>query len=161
MFRDWDDPRLFTLTALRRRGFPPEAINKFCGKVTVIDISVLVLIPLVMMMPRTRQEEGGRMVEEDQKEEKMNKNWGRRRRRRKRWTMTRMNMMRMIMMMMMMMTTQDFDKCFQQEGSWFLQAGKTFELIKLLYKKKFHPVGQTGQAKSSLDLVNLQVPGPE
>ena len=33
IFRDWDDPRLFTLTALRRRGFPPEAINKFCGKV--------------------------------------------------------------------------------------------------------------------------------
>ena len=32
-FRDWDDPRLFTLTALRRRGFPPEAINKFCSKV--------------------------------------------------------------------------------------------------------------------------------
>jgi len=31
--RDWDDPRLFTLTALRRRGFPPEAINMFCGKV--------------------------------------------------------------------------------------------------------------------------------
>ena len=42
-FRDWDDPRLFTLTALRRRGFPPEAINMFCAKVgvtmaqTVID----------------------------------------------------------------------------------------------------------------------------
>lgn len=33
--RDWDDPRLFTLTALRRRGFPPGAINKFCGKVGV------------------------------------------------------------------------------------------------------------------------------
>lgn len=33
--RDWDDPRLFTLTALRRRGFPPEAINKFCSKVGV------------------------------------------------------------------------------------------------------------------------------
>jgi len=33
--RDWDDPRLFTLTALRRRGFPPEAINMFCGKVGV------------------------------------------------------------------------------------------------------------------------------
>lgn len=32
-FRDWDDPRLFTLTALRRRGFPPEAINAFCSKV--------------------------------------------------------------------------------------------------------------------------------
>ncbi|XP_055351280.1 probable glutamine--tRNA ligase isoform X2 [Paramacrobiotus metropolitanus] len=29
--RDWDDPRLFTLTALRRRGFPPEAINNFCA----------------------------------------------------------------------------------------------------------------------------------
>ncbi|ESO91225.1 hypothetical protein LOTGIDRAFT_228742 [Lottia gigantea] len=41
--RDWDDPRLFTLTALRRRGFPAEAINLFCAKVgvtmaqTVID----------------------------------------------------------------------------------------------------------------------------
>ncbi|KAL3313105.1 putative glutamine--tRNA ligase [Cichlidogyrus casuarinus] len=36
---DWDDPRLFTLTALRRRGFPPEAINTFCEKigVTVTD----------------------------------------------------------------------------------------------------------------------------
>ncbi|ESO13043.1 hypothetical protein HELRODRAFT_63797 [Helobdella robusta] len=33
--RDWDDPRLFTLTALRRRGFPPEAINMFCGKACV------------------------------------------------------------------------------------------------------------------------------
>ena len=31
--RDWDDPRLFTLTALRRRGFPPEAVNMFCSKV--------------------------------------------------------------------------------------------------------------------------------
>ena len=45
--RDWDDPRLFTLTALRRRGFPPEAINLFCAKVgvtmaqTVIDPSML------------------------------------------------------------------------------------------------------------------------
>ncbi|XP_069959150.1 probable glutamine--tRNA ligase [Cherax quadricarinatus] len=29
--RDWDDPRLFTLTALQRRGFPPEAINNFCA----------------------------------------------------------------------------------------------------------------------------------
>lgn len=29
---DWDDPRLFTLTALRRRGFPPEAINSFVAK---------------------------------------------------------------------------------------------------------------------------------
>ena len=33
--RDWDDPRLYTLSALRRRGFPPDAINKFCAKVGV------------------------------------------------------------------------------------------------------------------------------
>ncbi len=33
---DWDDPRLFTLTALRRRGFPAEAINAFCAKVRFI-----------------------------------------------------------------------------------------------------------------------------
>ncbi|KAK3797448.1 hypothetical protein RRG08_011699 [Elysia crispata] len=33
--RDWDDPRLFTLTALRRRGFPPEAINYLTAKVGV------------------------------------------------------------------------------------------------------------------------------
>lgn len=33
--RDWDDPRLFTLTALKRRGFPPEAINMFCAKIGV------------------------------------------------------------------------------------------------------------------------------
>ncbi|KAK3873248.1 hypothetical protein Pcinc_021721 [Petrolisthes cinctipes] len=31
LVRDWDDPRLFTLSALRRRGFPPEAINSFCA----------------------------------------------------------------------------------------------------------------------------------
>jgi len=46
-YRDWDDPRLFTLTALRRRGFPPEAVNLFCAKVgvtmaqTVLDPSLL------------------------------------------------------------------------------------------------------------------------
>jgi len=32
---DWNDPRLFTLSALRRRGFPPEAINYFCSLVGV------------------------------------------------------------------------------------------------------------------------------
>ena len=37
VYRDWDDPRLFTLTALRRRGFPPEAINKFCSKVNELN----------------------------------------------------------------------------------------------------------------------------
>ena len=38
--RDWDDPRLFTLTALRRRGFPPEAINNFCAKIGVTGAQV-------------------------------------------------------------------------------------------------------------------------
>ncbi|RNA15970.1 glutamine--tRNA ligase [Brachionus plicatilis] len=44
---DWDDPRLYTLSALRRKGYPPEAINMFCGKVgvtmaqTTTDISLL------------------------------------------------------------------------------------------------------------------------
>lgn len=44
---DWDDPRMFTLSALRRRGFPPEAINMFCAKVgvtmaqTTTDVSLL------------------------------------------------------------------------------------------------------------------------
>lgn len=32
---DWDDPRLYTLTALRRRGFPAEAINAFCAQMGV------------------------------------------------------------------------------------------------------------------------------
>lgn len=32
---NWDDPRLFTLTALRRRGFPSEAINNFCAQMGV------------------------------------------------------------------------------------------------------------------------------
>ena len=42
--RDWDDPRLFTLTALRRRGFPPEAINMFCGKVNNRQLLLLLLL---------------------------------------------------------------------------------------------------------------------
>ncbi|CAG9809996.1 unnamed protein product [Chironomus riparius] len=32
---DWDDPRLYTLTALRRRGFPAEAINNFCARMGI------------------------------------------------------------------------------------------------------------------------------
>ena len=45
--RDWDDPRLYTLTALRRRGIPPEAINVFCGKVGV-TMSQTVLEPSML-----------------------------------------------------------------------------------------------------------------
>lgn len=39
---DWDDPRLFTLSALRRRGFPPEAINNFCAQMGVTGAQISV-----------------------------------------------------------------------------------------------------------------------
>ncbi|CAF3321802.1 unnamed protein product [Rotaria sp. Silwood1] len=42
--KDWDDPRLYTLTALRRRGFPPEAIILFCSRIGV-TMSQTVLHP--------------------------------------------------------------------------------------------------------------------
>ncbi|OAD56129.1 putative glutamine--tRNA ligase [Eufriesea mexicana] len=39
---DWDDPRLFTLTALHRRGFPSEAINNFCAQMGVTGAQAVV-----------------------------------------------------------------------------------------------------------------------
>ncbi|TRY62895.1 hypothetical protein TCAL_00369 [Tigriopus californicus] len=39
---DWDDPRLFTLAALRRRGFPAEAINAFCAKIGVTGATMTI-----------------------------------------------------------------------------------------------------------------------
>ncbi|XP_055902972.1 probable glutamine--tRNA ligase [Eupeodes corollae] len=39
---DWDDPRLFTLSALRRRGFPAEAINNFCAQMGVTGAQISV-----------------------------------------------------------------------------------------------------------------------
>nr|CAG4645363.1 EOG090X01EL [Lynceus sp. MCZ IZ 141354] len=39
---DWDDPRLFTLTALRRRGFPSEAINNFCARMGLTGAQMVV-----------------------------------------------------------------------------------------------------------------------
>lgn len=44
---EWDDPRLFTICGMRRRGFPPAAINKFVCNVgityseTIIDVKIL------------------------------------------------------------------------------------------------------------------------
>jgi len=38
---DWDDPRLYTLTALKRRGFPAEAIRNFCAQVGVTGNQVV------------------------------------------------------------------------------------------------------------------------
>lgn len=43
----WDDPRIYTLAAVRRRGFPPKAINKFVERLgittsmSVIDVRLL------------------------------------------------------------------------------------------------------------------------
>ena len=39
---DWDDPRLFTLPALRRRGFPPEAINAFVARLGLTGAQMVV-----------------------------------------------------------------------------------------------------------------------
>ncbi|VDN02477.1 unnamed protein product [Thelazia callipaeda] len=38
----WDDPRLFTLTALRRRGIPPEAINNFIARLGLSTAQVFI-----------------------------------------------------------------------------------------------------------------------
>jgi len=35
IINSWDDPRLYTLSALRRRGYPPQAIVKFCQQIGV------------------------------------------------------------------------------------------------------------------------------
>ena len=38
----WDDPRLFTISALRRKGYPPKAINDFCNKLGVTVNSAVI-----------------------------------------------------------------------------------------------------------------------
>lgn len=40
--RDWDDPRLFTLVALRRRGIPPGAILSFINELGVTTTTTLI-----------------------------------------------------------------------------------------------------------------------
>jgi glutaminyl-tRNA synthetase len=43
----WDDPRMPTLSGLRRRGFPPEAIRNFCERIGVSKKESLVDIALL------------------------------------------------------------------------------------------------------------------
>ncbi|XP_046386642.1 probable glutamine--tRNA ligase [Ischnura elegans] len=40
--KDWDDPRLFTLSGLRRRGIPAQAINKLCALMGVTGAQAVV-----------------------------------------------------------------------------------------------------------------------
>jgi glutaminyl-tRNA synthetase len=46
--RDWDDPRLFTLSGLKRRGFPPQAVKNFCELVGVTEATDTVIQPAVL-----------------------------------------------------------------------------------------------------------------
>lgn len=43
----WDDPRMPTLSGMRRRGFPPEAIRLFCDKTGIARRNILIEIELL------------------------------------------------------------------------------------------------------------------
>jgi glutaminyl-tRNA synthetase len=45
--RGWDDPRMPTLSGLRRRGYTPEAIRSFCDRIGVSKVNSLVDIRLL------------------------------------------------------------------------------------------------------------------
>ncbi len=45
--RGWDDPRLSTLSGIRERGYPPEAIRDFCGRIGVAKADSLVDIGML------------------------------------------------------------------------------------------------------------------
>ncbi len=40
----WDDPRMPTISALRRRGYTPESIRAFAEKVGVADAKILLML---------------------------------------------------------------------------------------------------------------------
>lgn len=44
--RGWDDPRLATINGLRRRGFPPQAINQFCAYVLQLSVIQACVAPV-------------------------------------------------------------------------------------------------------------------
>ena len=45
--RGWDDPRMPTLSAMRRRGYPPEAIRAFCDGIGIAKSNSIVDIELL------------------------------------------------------------------------------------------------------------------
>ena len=57
----WDDPRMPTLSAMRRRGYPPEAIREFCRRLGVskavnrVELSVLEGVVRDVLGPQTRR----------------------------------------------------------------------------------------------------------
>ena len=52
--KGWDDPRIFTLEALKRRGFPPKAINTFCERLGITTATTT--IPVEMLEACVRDE---------------------------------------------------------------------------------------------------------
>jgi len=45
--RGWDDPRMPTLSGIRRRGYPPEALRAFCGAIGVSKTNGLIELGLL------------------------------------------------------------------------------------------------------------------
>lgn len=52
LVRGWDDPRMPTLSGMRRRGYPPEAIVEFCDRIGVAKNDSLVDIALLEAVVR-------------------------------------------------------------------------------------------------------------
>ncbi|MBN1390757.1 MAG: glutamine--tRNA ligase/YqeY domain fusion protein [Candidatus Thermoplasmatota archaeon] len=43
----WDDPRMPTISGMRRRGYPPSAIRNFCGRIGVAKINSTIALELL------------------------------------------------------------------------------------------------------------------
>ena len=60
--RGWDDPRLPTLSGLRRRGYTPEAIRAFCERIGVSKVNSTVDIALLEFFIREHLNKSARRV---------------------------------------------------------------------------------------------------
>jgi len=60
--RGWDDPRLPTLSGLRRRGYTPEAIRAFCERIGVSKVNSTVDIALLEFFIRKHLNKSARRV---------------------------------------------------------------------------------------------------